>query len=469
MRPPPPSPMAPGEALLIEIGEASLNGVVVSAVAAQHNRQVVAATPAAEVLQASPDLSLPVRVWVLRGETKVRVFGLTGAVVEFTQHDPETWRLRISELGIFGNLLLGGFGSRQVSQAELLWVLARDAGFPPRRLDFPTLRPEAETFLVVIPVEGVQLGSTNVDAGDVQLTPSPTAAKNFIGLGPADLQAQFVGTGVWAVAEVTATLMWDAEHEAVARFTRALGRLTLAARYSMAVGADGTLRPFDTASRADQPRLRAISGVVGRKSHRMWLRGYRQTSVKVPVTASVLSGLVDAISFPDDGIDSAIQAWLRAADEDDSSVAAVALAEALEFYSAGSRVPHLLTSTEIGMIRQASMHAIGLPTKKADARPVKAAGRPRHSPKDKDRAERIKTKVGDLNTPPAAALLRDALASDGAQCSEKEFDLILKIRGVRRSVLHGQGRPPLDASDLKNGLSLVNRLLMARLRRLASE
>ena len=382
---------------------------------------------------------------------------------------PETWHLRVMELGVFGNMLLGGLGFRGVSNEEYLWVIARDAGFAPSRLNFPTWRPQPDNFLVVVPVEGLELVA-DLEAGDLLLTPHATVAKDFIGLGPSDLQASFIETGVWAVAHVDSRRMWDAEQEAIRRFNRALGRLTLAARYSMAVGADGKLRPFDSTTRAEQPRLRTIAGVAGPRTRRIWLRGYRQTPNKVPVSPRVLAGLIDAIGFPDERIDEALAAWLRAASEEDSAAAAVALSEALEFYAAGSQVPQLFTKTELGNMKKASKEAVGLAPMRRGARNAKAskvAIAP--SPEDRARGDRIDQRVGEFNTPPAAALLRAALDADGIDCSEKESDLIGRIRGVRRSVLHGQARVTLDADDLRSGLSLVNRLLVARLRRLASE
>lgn len=467
MRPTPPLPLSPGDPVLVEIGERSFRGVVVSAESDPARREAVVSTDAKAVLEANPDFSKAARVSRVSGEPQILEFGIAGSVMTFGPHGPDTWHLRVLELGIFGNMTVGGLGFRGVTNEEYLWVIGRDAGFPPGRLNFPTFRPPKERFLVVIPVEGVELNA-DLEAGDVILTPNATVAKAFFGLGPTDLQADFIATGVWAAAEIDSARMWDAEQIAIRRFNRALGRLTLAARFPLAVGADGTLRPFDASTRAEQPRLRTIAGVSGRRTGRIWLRGYRNTPNRVPITHRVLAGLVNAISLPDERIDEAIAAWLRAGNEEDSTAAAVALSEALEFYAAGSHAPQLFTKTEIGQMKKAAKEAVGLGRMESGPRRTPGLqGAAPVSAEDRARRERLDQRLGDVNTPPAAALLRAALDADGVECSDKDFDLIGRIREVRRLALHGQARVALDATDLRDGLSLVNRLLVARLRGLA--
>lgn len=467
MRPTPPAPMSSGDSVEIHIGERSFPAVVVSSDPSVERREVVVSADAAALLQANPDLSLPARVWLLTNDPPGRESSLVGAVMEFRQHGPTSWHLRILELGLFANMLTGGLGIRDVSKEEYLWSMGRDAGFPPSRLNFPSFRPPDDYFLVVIPVEGLE-PDADLAAGDVLLTSNATHAKTFVGLGPADLQGQFIDTGIWAVTHVAAAPMWDAEREAERRVARVLGRISLGARYSMAVGADGALRAYDATTHPEQPRLRSISGVAGSRTKRMWLRGFRNTLNSKPVGPRIVSGLIGAISFPEERVDEAITAWLRASNEPDSAAAAVALSEALEFYAAGSHVPQLFTSTQLGLMKKASLEAIALALPKVRGRKGQASKTPALSPEDRVRREHIAQRIGDFNNPPAAVLLRAALDADAVPCTDKEFELILRIRGVRRSVLHGHAREALDPNDLRQGLALVNRLLIARLRRLAS-
>ena len=107
---------------------------------------------AAGVLGTNPDFSKAARGSRVSGEPPIHEFGLVGSVMTFGQHGPDRWHLRVLELGIFGNMKFGGLGFRGVSNEEYHWVLGRDAGFPPSRLNFPTFRAPKDRFVVIVPV-----------------------------------------------------------------------------------------------------------------------------------------------------------------------------------------------------------------------------------------------------------------------------------------------------------------------------
>ena len=148
-------------------------------------------------------------------------------------------------------------------------------------------------------------------------------------------------------------------------------------------------------------------------------------------------------------LDEAIAAWRRATSANDSSVAAVALAEALEFYAAETTVPPLFSGSEKReMIRKA------------------ISVLPAHV--DEAKRKRVEWRIGQVNEPPAAVLLRAAIEADGAPCSLKEFELLQRVREVRRRVTHGEARAVLAADDLREAISLVDRFLIFRLKRLSA-
>lgn len=122
-------------------------------------------------------------------------------------------------------------------------------------------------------------------------------------------------------------------------------------------------------------------------------------------------------------------------------MAVVALAEAIEFYAAGVKIPPLFTRVELDSLRAAR------PTRLADKK-----------------VERIRLMIDRLNDPPATARLRAALVADGVRFSEAEFGLLVVIRGLRNKILHGQERELPSEDDLAQALSLLNRMLLFRLR-----
>src|SRR3990172_8449491 len=127
MRPTPPLPLSPGDPVLVEIGERSFRGVVVSAESDPARREAVVSTDAKAVLEANPDFSKAARVSRVSGEPQILEFGIAGSVMTFGPHGPDTWHLRVLELGIFGNMTVGGLGFRGVTNEEYLWVIGRDA------------------------------------------------------------------------------------------------------------------------------------------------------------------------------------------------------------------------------------------------------------------------------------------------------------------------------------------------------
>ena len=447
MRPIPPSAPEPGSIASIEIGDCVIPGGVVSAAYQPGRRSLVASVLASDLVIASPDFAKNARVWVSDGTDAQRRFGLAGSVVRVVPQGEGTWHIEIAELGQFLETTVGGIGTRNCAPSEIFWALVRDIGLPADRVNMGGWVPPTEKFIVAIPVEGVE-PSADLDAGAIGITRDPKVPERFGRLGPDDLRAAFAEPGLWAVQVVTASRMWDVEQAAVQACERLLGRLAVAAQYTMAVGPGGDLRPYDIVHQRAAPRLRRIAGLQGSTSGRQWLRGYGASLRPTPLDPRVIVGFADFLGTPNTRLDEAIAAWRRAAAEPDSATAAVALSEALEFYAAEARVAPLFTKSEIrSMTKAAQQHLAG-----SD---------------NVARRQRIELKLGQLNEPPAAMLLRTAIDADQVPCSESDFALLRRVREVRRRVLHGDTREALTPDQLREALSLVNRFLAFRLQRLS--
>ncbi len=362
--------------------------------------------------------------------------------------DQDTWRVVAHNVADWAEAKTGGLGIRNFQAPEVLFASMRDLGMTPDRIHIAGWKPPLERFMVVIPVEGIE-PKGELDTGTtpvIGLTGDPEVPKRFVGLGPDDLQAAFSEPGYWAMTLIDAHTMWDAEREAIRRFERIVGRLALAARYSFAQTPDTPIRAFRRSRQLEAVRLREISGVEGMQTHRIWLRGYSRPRLVHPIDSGSIDGFGRFIGASDDRVDEAITAWRRATTERDRSVASVALAEALEFFAAKVDVPSLFTPKQLKAIRKAALNV---------------------SPEfDSQQEERLKWGVGRLNDPPAAVRLRAAIDEAGARCSESEFDLLRRVREIRRKVLHGQVRELPTAEELNLAIALVGRLLMFRLKHL---
>jgi hypothetical protein len=288
--------------------------------------------------------------------------------------------------------------------------------------------------LVVVPVEGMA-GLKGLDASDtISLTPDTEVVKPFDGLGPPELQEAFTGADHWAVGIFEATTMYDAERLGVYVFERVIRRLALAARYTSAETPDGTLRAFHRTRLLEQLQLRPIAGVMGTVSKRTWLRGYQMMRAEAVLDPGVLEALGAFIGAPDPRTDEAIAAWRRAALEPDPSVAVVALAEAIEFYAAETKVPKLFSAAELAAIREGATASVG-----------------------DERRQRVIDMVGKLKEPSLNMRLRAAMDAVGVRYTDAEFALLARLRGLRNRILHGQERKLPTDDEVRQALALVNR------------
>lgn len=367
-----------------------------------------------------------------------------GYVTNMELREDGLWLVKAHNMADWGDHVTGGLGIRNFQAPEVLWAIARDLGLSPERIQIAGWNPPLEPMLVAIPVDGTTpIGE--LEAGRIGLTQDPEVPKRFAGLGPQELQDAFKEPGFWAIGTFQAPTLWDGEQAAVRTFERVVRRLVLAARYSLAATPDGTLRTFLRARQLEDVRLRPIAGVEGLRSGRIWLRGYGRAIAAQPLDSGVLEGVEAYIGVSAVRIDDAIASWRRATTERDPSVAIVALAEALEFYAATVVVPRLFTDDELAAIRTKASEGLS-----------------------GDRAARVERMVGQLNEPPLNARLRTAIETDGAPCSREEFQLLVKLRGLRSKIVHGQARKTLGDDELRLALGLVNRLLLFRLHRIRS-
>lgn len=420
-------------------------------------RHVDLLIPSEELLRDPPDLLVPVKVWLAPelGVPEEHHLRFGGYVISLEPRDEKTWLLKAHNVAKWSEGTSGGLGIRPFDPREVFWSIARDQGTPPDKVHIAGWEPPSERFLVAVPVEGIE-PTGELDAGSLGMTKDPEVPKRWIGLGPGDLQAAFVEPQFWAVTWVEAPTLWDAEQAAVRRFERLVRRVVLAARYSLPAVPGGTLRAFRRARHLEQVRLRPIAGVEGMRTQRTWLRGYGRSQVEVKLDSGVLEGVQGFIGTPNEQIDEAISAWHRATKERDASVAVVALAEALEFYAAETKVAKLFTPAELKTVREAAIDAFAEILRK----------RGTTDPRGKEKSKRIEDVVGGLNAPPFNVRLKAALAADGVPLTPSEFDVLAHFRLLRDKIVHGQDRELPDEDELDQAVGLVNRILLHRLHRL---
>lgn len=434
-----------GEEVRICFGGRCLDAILTSEASdALGSRSIELHVAESELHRDPPDLTVPFQVYDLPMEQPPDPEGARfgGYVMDLEPAEGSWWAIRSNNLAHLRELRTGGITSKRMAPMELMWTTMRGAGYPPDRLRFHGWNPPTERMIVVVPVEGAEpVGE--MDTGTFGLTVDPSVPKLFEDLHHDELMAPFVATGFWAVGAVTSATMFEAEQAAVQEFVRILDRLAVAARYALAELPTGEVRPFRRAHQLEQIRLRPIAGVKGLGSGRMYVRGTEQPRADERVGPSVLTGVGAYIGTSHRRLDHAISAWRRATSEDDPSVAAALLSEAIEAYTAGVKVPKLFSDEDLGALRKALPSGLSVL-----------------------KSERVGKLIDALNEPPVLMRLREALRRDKVIYTEEEFRLLVTIRGLRNKIVHGQARKLPSEEQMSQALSVVNRMLLFRMRRL---
>jgi hypothetical protein len=122
--------------------------------------------------------------------------------------------------------------------------------------------------------------------------------------------------------------------------------------------------------------------------------------------------------------------------------AVVALAEALEFYAAGTSVDPLFSKDELALARDAVITSGNwIPQQHA----------------------RLADVVSHLNDAPFFVRLRAAVLKDGLDLTKGEVDLLHTMRNRRNDLLHGRERVDPDPDEMTAAVALVGRLLTHRI------
>jgi hypothetical protein len=237
----------------------------------------------------------------------------------------------------------------------------------------------------------------------------------------------------------------DAERQGWELIEHALARVALVTRYTLSVTPSGAVRPFNHEQLNEQIRAIQIVAVHAFGSSRKWLREPQLTRDPIEHGDAALKTLKPALAAIDPRLDLAVAAWRRATLARDAPTVVVALAEALEFYVAGTVVAGLFSVEE----RRRLDEAIGFDW----------------TPQQRQRLDWL---LGVLNDASFAVRLATALGVDAVALTPEEQALLRTTREMRNDILHGRGRPPLAPDDVRRALALVGRILTTRAHRLAT-
>jgi hypothetical protein len=389
-----------------------------------------------------------VRVFAEEGSVLKPLF--TGLVDTVTPSRDEITLTFVSVGRTMREFRLGGLGaSPSTKPRELIWTLLRSGGFGEEELGNIGFDAEPEeVFEVAVPVDGVVLAKPHT-IGNVQLLPAGPVTELAGDLGSDSLRERYRSAKAWASTRCTARTLFDAEAQGLAAIDLVLAWLTASARFSSVALPASQVRAY----RRDWTRFRVsrrnVAIVRGGTSGRAWLRAPTDLSDYPTLDLDEIQDLAlfELPTSRSPQINEAVLAWRRGAEATFPIATVMAMWEAIGFYVSGVKEP-LFTDDERARVKNLCQGAIG--------------------EFGQEQQKRVMSKLDGLNDAPLLAQLRIALAEDHVPYTEPEFMLLQSVRKVRNDFGHGESPSLPPSADLRLFVSLVNRMLVHRMSRLAS-
>lgn len=345
---------------------------------------------------------------------------------------------------------LGGVGFVAIDPREIVWSLARTAGLPAAKIAIPGWTPgPEELFEVVAPLRGLQVDG-RLDVADILITAEPHVSRSAESIGPDPLRAVFQEAPCWAVAQVSAPTVFDAEVAGLATIDLALGWLMSRSHFAGAAlpaGEPVTYSRRNALARIDRTAAVYARGLItGRK----WLRSPANFDPDhVLNLASIdlfeLPRLFPLLLTPQER--EAIAAWRRSVEAPDPMARVSAISEAIEFLSAGVKP----VGTPL-FDRAARRHLLRLV--RSEFSGTKLA--------------RLQELCGWLNEPSLSLKLDLWLEREGVALTPSDRDVLDRVRQIRNDFVHGRTRDLPTAGDLRYASSVVNRLIVRRVHNLSA-
>lgn len=359
---------------------------------------------------------------------------------------PDGRRVRLEAQGgaSFAETFVGEMAASAVTAAELVYTLARGAGFEPEQLNVEGLdRMATEMFEVLAPVRGLVVAE-KIDFAGVRLIPGVGVIERLRRtLDASDELWRAFDSPAYALVLVSHSLCLDAEESALASIDFALAWLTVRLRYGLADLPDKVAVPFVRAESLAIPQRGELVLIRGLTTSRRWLRQPQNLEAERQVTLDLVNPRF-AVEVPSLTLQErlAIQALARATAEPDLLARVHALFEAIEFYTSGTSMGELFTKAE----RQELVVALPGLT-------------------DKQRA-RVVDLFSQLNNAPLRIRLMKALDEDRVPLARNaDVDLLWALRDLRNDVTHGRSSEMPALHDVEHATSIVARMLVFRVAR----
>ena len=350
----------------------------------------------------------------------------------------------------------GGMIALGIDQYELISALMEQTGVQAEfRLSEEPEQPRPEIFEVWTPLEGLTVAEP-IEIAGITVVPPAQALARLDGLRIAqegetarNLGEEFRTGKSYALARVDSEMPNRAEDSGLAKIDLSLAWIATRGRYGAALLPDGEPQSFDRQAGRLTARRGAVVLVYGTETERAWLRWPENNDVS---ERSLKLGSTFLQPQPGTQIEIedrlALGALRLAATERDPLVQVQALWQAIESYSAGTKVEaKLFSKPELKKLRQALPDDFTAPQEAA-----------------------LERMIARLNEEPLRARLRRRLKSDAVPVTDAELKVLDDLREVRNAVAHGRDvEETIERDALNYGISIVARILVHRIAASAEE
>jgi hypothetical protein len=368
-----------------------------------------------------------------------------GRIVEA---QPEDGGVALSVRGatMLSESLLSPMVVQQIDAREVVYLVAREAGFEPEDIDIQGLADAVafEPLWVIAPFRGLSIRET-VKVGVVELVPGDDGRQMMLRFNPR-LEAQFADplkkVGAFARVAVPAKYMCEAEREGLDLIDDTMAWLTARLHYSWSHAPNGQLEPYERA--ATLTVVERLPGVAVFAVEGVGRRWWRDTTVAQPTGDVELPPesrwLTPAMPTQVPlGDRQALLALHRAITARDPVQRVTALWEAIEFYLEDRGPTPEFTAEEIAAAIERATEGM-----------------------TEGKANRVGNVLRQwLNSWSPQARLQNVLADEGIPFTGEDMRRVRNLRKARNRALHG-AESVARQDEIDQAIALMSRAITTR-------
>lgn len=340
----------------------------------------------------------------------------------------------LTETGVKSLTVIGADHHR-----EVVYSLARQAGFPPDHIHIPGLDNSVKEMIAFVPFKGLLIEQDEV-IGDVQLLSLQRIQEKFANAKKSEAWNGFFDADGWISFRFNASHFADAEAVAIEKADVFLSAYSSLLQYSYSqFGGDFIEweRLNGTINLVRQNHILLIMLQTGSA----WLRDlspYKPTQARLkPLSTLDIQSLMDA----SESFQLPLLVWNRFRDSEDYYVVTIGLWQVVELLATGVRLPKSFTQEQLTDLSSRVLANIS----------------------DEQEIRLVRGAIKRLNDGALLERFKQHLTNIGIGLSIHENDLLEKFRKIRNAIEHGKKADEPSVQEIKQVKALVNRIILASL------